>query len=352
MKKERIESLDFIRGISALLIVFYHTLYIFQANPILDYFPIKAVIKNGDWSITVVSVFFMLSGASLYYNYPKIEKGALKTFYFKRWKSLFPAFLLVWGCNYVLTVVKEHNFFYAAEPKYMLLSFIGMDGYLQHLHPNYYHAGEWFLGAIIVLYVLYPLLAKLFEAHLTRYITTATLTIAFFWLMVYNPFLMNKSWNPICCLFTFWFGMLWMENREFFRKNWWIEVLCILPVLILWFAPLGMDPTTAMVLAALFAYPFMDVVSGYAFKVPVLKGFLMLASGLSYEIFLVHHTLMYKYIDLILQNGTYHVDALFELFFVILVLVPIFFYAKALSLLVKAFFGTKLWKSIEGIFIK
>lgn len=352
MKKERIESLDFIRGASALLIVIYHTLFIFQSNPILNCFPVKAVLDNGDWSITVVSVFFMLSGASLYYNYPKIEKGGLKKFYFKRWKSLFPAFLLVWVCNYVLTVIKEHNFFYAAEPKYMLLSFIGMDGYLHHLHDNYYYAGEWFLGAIIVMYVIYPLIVKLFEKKTLRYITTAVIVLAFIWLMIYNPFLMNKSWNPITCLFAFWAGMLMMEYREFFRKHWWIEALCIIPLLVLLFVPLGLDTTTCMVLGCLFAYPFMDWIAKYIFMVPVFKWFIMLASALSYEIFLVHHALMYKYMDMIFQNGTYQINARMEMAFLLLVLIPIFFYAKALSLLIKAFFGTRLWKSIEGWFLK
>lgn len=351
MSKERIESLDFIRGMSALLIVLYHALFIFQSNPVLNCFPVKAVINNGDWSITVVSVFFMLSGAGLYYNYPDIKKGDLKTFYFKRWKSLFPAFLLVWFCNYILNVIEQHNFFYAAEPKYMLLSFIGMDGYLHHLHDNYYYAGEWFLGAIIILYVLYPIVVKLFQTPLLRYITTVVLTIAFFWLMVFNPFLMNKAWNPISCLFTFWMGMLWMKYRNLFQTNWWLEALCLIPLLVLLFAPLGMDSTTCMILASLFAYPFMDWISKYIFKVPAFKWFLMLSCALSYEIFLVHHSLMYKYMDMILQNETYQINARMELFFVILVLIPILFYAKALSLLIKTFLQTKLWKKIERVFI-
>lgn len=352
MKKERIESLDFIRGVSALLIVLYHTLFIFQSNAVLNCFPIKAILPNGDWSVAVVSVFFMLSGASLYYNYPKLDLKDLKTFYFKRWKSLFPAFLLVWFYNYFLNVVVNKDFFYGAEPKYLLLSLIGMDGYFHYLHDNYYYAGEWFLGAIIILYLLYPIVLKLFEKPLVRYITTGVITVAFFWLMVFNPFLMNKAWNPITCLFTFWFGMIWMENRKFFHSYWWMEALCIIPLLALLFSPHGMDPSTCMVLASLFAYPFMDVISGYIFKVKVFKKFILLTGALSYEIFLVHHTLMYDAMNIIVQNNTYHVNARTELAFVILILVPIYFYAKALSLLIKAFFNTALWRKIEGFFTK
>ena len=300
----------------------------------------------------VVSVFFMLSGASLYYNYPKVEISRLKSFYFKRWKSLFPAFLLVWFLNYSLCVLKEHNFFYAAEPKYLLLSLVGMDGYLHHLHPNYYYAGEWFLGAIIVMYLFYPLFTRLFEKKTLRLITTVVIFVAFLWLMRFNPFLINKAWNPITCTFTFWCGMLIMEYRDFFKKNWWIKAASIIPALILLFVPLGWDTAFMMVIASPFCYLFMDWISSCIFFVPPLKSFVMLASTLSYEIFLVHHSLMNKYIDIIMDNASYHIDAKLELVFLILVLIPIFFYAKALSLIIKCFQGTKLWKTLEGFFLK
>ncbi len=67
MKKERIASFDFIRGISALLIVLYHSVGVYQLNPGWDNFPIKAENAAGNWSISIVAVFFMISGAALYY---------------------------------------------------------------------------------------------------------------------------------------------------------------------------------------------------------------------------------------------------------------------------------------------
>lgn len=348
MKKERIASIDFIRGVSALLIVLYHIVGIFQITPGLDNFPLKAITETGDWSVTVVAVFFMISGASLYYNYPKIEKGKLHIFYFKRWKSLFPAFLLVWFCNYIEAAVTAKNLFYAAEPKYLLLSLFGLDGYFNYLHPNYYYTGEWFLGAIVMLYALYPLLTFLFEK--IRWIATAIITAAFVWLMIFNPFTITKSWNLISCLFSFWIGMLFIRYRETLRKFRFLGLIALVPYLIFELVPLGIDEITIMIVNSIFLYLFLDWVADYVFKVPPLKGFCLVASALSYEIFLVHHSLIYRFLDMIIRNGTYVFGPWQELLFTILIFVPIFLYAKALSLLIKAFFGTKLWKSVERLF--
>lgn len=350
MKKERIASLDCIRAVSALLIVLYHIVGIFQLNPGMDNFPLKAVTPAGNWSIMVVSVFFMISGASLYYNYPKVAIKGLVSFYFKRWKSVFPAFLLVWLCNYVETVVAYKNFFYAAEPKFLLLSLFGLDGYFVYLHPNFYYTGEWFLGAIVMIYALYPLLALLFEK--IKWIMTIGISAAFAWLMIFNPFQIQKSWNLITCIFAFWFGMLFMKYRDQLRKKKFIGILAGIPFFLLLFLPLGIDETTVMVLSALFGYLFLDWAADYIFKVPPVRGFLLISSALSYEIFLVHHSLIYRFMDMIIRNGTYTMGGKEELLFTILIFVPIFLYAKALSLLIKAFLGTKLWKKIEGIFIK
>lgn len=353
MKKERIASLDCIRAVSALLIVLYHIVGIFQLTPGYDNFPIKAVTPAGNWSIMVVAVFFMISGASLYYNYPGVAPRSLLSFYFKRWRSLFPAFLLVWLCNYVQSVVTYKNFFYAAEPKYLLLSLFGLDGYFVYLHPNFYYTGEWFLGAIIMLYALYPLLALLMsKKRLVRIITTIVISAAFVWLMIANPFRITKSWNLITCLFSFWFGMLFMKHRDVLRKSPLIGILCGIPFFVLLFAPLGIDETTVMILSALFGYLFLDWAADYIFKVPPVRGFLLVSSALSYEIFLVHHSLIYKFMDYIIRNGTYQMGWAQELLFTILIFVPIFLYAKALSLLIKAFFGTKPWKAIEGVFLR
>lgn len=349
MKKERIASFDFIRGVSALLIVLYHTVGVFQQNPFWDHFPIKAVNSAGNWSISVVAVFFMISGAALYYNYPKIEKGALKAFYFKRWKSLFPAFLLVWACSYAEGVLTYHNFFYPAAPQFMILSFFGLDGYFLYLHPNYYSTGEWFLGAIVLLYALYPLLLFLFNK--IKWIATAVLGVVFVLIMLFNPFTIGKSQNLLVCMFSFWLGMVYIHLRDRLKKHSWIGLVSAVPWVVFQFIPLGIDDELCMKIASIFLFLFLDWLSDYVFKVPPLKGFFLLSSALSYEIFLVHHAQISRIINIVIMNGTYDFRLSQEWGIVIFLFVLTFLYAKALSLLIKAFFQTKLWKKIEGVFL-
>ena len=47
---------------------------------------------NGSFGSLFVGVFFLISGGVLYYNYPEVKN--LSTFYYKRWKSIFPMFYI------------------------------------------------------------------------------------------------------------------------------------------------------------------------------------------------------------------------------------------------------------------
>ena len=350
MKKERIVSFDFIRGLCALLIVLYHSIGVYQLNPGWDNFPIKAENPAGNWSITVVAVFFMISGAALYYNYPKLERSALIPFYFKRWKSLFPAFLLVWFLTYIEGVLSHHNFLYNGEPQYLLLSFFGLDGYFYYLHPNYYSVGEWFLGAIVLLYVLYPLLLFLFNR--IKWIITAGLTVVFFLIMLFNPFMITKTQNLLVCMFSFWLGMLYIRYREPLKKHRWIGLLCVVPFIILEFVPMPFDHELAMKLASIPLFLFLDWLADFVFKVPPLKIFFLISSAISYELFLVHHVLVSKYVNVAATSGLYVMSAAEELAITLVVFLFSFVFAKGLSLLIKAFFGTRPWKAIEGVFLR
>ena len=63
-KKKRVFYIEFIRVISMIIIVTYHFFVHFAENNI------KGIdITNGTWGVIGVTLFFMISGASLMYNY-------------------------------------------------------------------------------------------------------------------------------------------------------------------------------------------------------------------------------------------------------------------------------------------
>lgn len=203
---ERDKSFDFIRAICALGIVAFHFSSHLREGAFLP------LLSNGNvlWGQTLVTVFFSMSGILLYKNNKSIK---LKKYYYKRWKSIFPSFYLAFLYCFAENVLKEGTLFYwvkwAGDTLWNRLSIIltvmGMDGYFLYLRPNYYILGEWFLGAIVILYLAYPIILFLFERSVF-----AVVIISFIGFCVANSglFLIDPFRNIFSCLLSFVIGMI------------------------------------------------------------------------------------------------------------------------------------------------
>jgi len=89
---------------------------------------------------------------------------SLKRYVKKRFLSIYPMFWVAYAIVFLFYLYKYYaiNPFSQPAPKWtFLLSIIGMDGYYVALIPNYYILGEWFLGAIVIFYCIFPILRKL-----------------------------------------------------------------------------------------------------------------------------------------------------------------------------------------------
>lgn len=166
MQKERICYFDFIRALSTISIIIFH--FNCSLAPHMVYGGDNAIIlynyKNGNLGQIGVSLFFILSGASLMYNYG--DKLSLKKYYTKRWLAIFPMFYLAWisaTLFYMFRFFSLNPFCVDREPWTITLTILGLDGYLCSLIPNYYLLGEWFLGCILIMYVFFPLIRFLFK---------------------------------------------------------------------------------------------------------------------------------------------------------------------------------------------
>ena len=243
--KERIESFDFIRAICAWIIVVYHFADICITTPQFTNFPFFYTYANGRWGeTTVVTIFFMISGASLYYNHPVIHLRDAKKFFWTRFKGIFPMFYMLWLFLYYKQVCGVKHLFYNGNPKYLLLTLFGMDGYMSYRYtPNYYFIGEWFLGALILLYLCYPLLTWCME-H-AKILTTLVLLGGFASLYFTDFFMISKERNLITCLLAFWLGMLFIRYRSILTK-WQLVIPAAVCAVILLFFPLGADMLLCM----------------------------------------------------------------------------------------------------------
>ena len=292
MKKERIESFDFMRSVTAWIIVIYHFACICNTTPQYGNFPLFYTHANGVWGEnTSVNIFFMLSGASLYYNYSSLKFSSLKTYYWGRFKGLFPMFYMLWFFLFYQKAVTGGTLFYNGSPKTMLLTLCGMDGYLSYRYPqNYYFIGEWFLGALVCLYLLYPLLTWCMKR--CRILTTLLLgagTLALHWPMPY--FMIQRECNLIVCLFAFWLGMLFIEYRSFLSRRW-VTACFGGAALIFIFIRVPFDPFLCAQVISVGLFLLFYSLGSQIMKLKKVTPFFQYTGKISYAIFLLQHVVM------------------------------------------------------------
>lgn len=153
--KQRIYSLDIIRILATFAILLFHwniyaVHYGIETSPVL---PIPCA--TGTIAVPAVSLFFILSGASLMLS--SRRAFTLSGYFKRRFLSIYPLYWLSYAVVFFLVYVFRRvpmNKPLATLP----LSFLAMDGLLADIFNTWYLVGEWFVGCIVLLYLLFPLL--------------------------------------------------------------------------------------------------------------------------------------------------------------------------------------------------
>lgn len=158
--KKRIFEFDFIRAIATILIIITHfnARYMWVGTP--DAYK-KMIIGINTFNIYIgalgVSLFFIISGATLMLTYG--ENFDLKTFYKKRFWSIYPMFWIAYFVAFLHQFYRYRCINQAIPKMNIILSILGIDGYLSNADiPTFYILGEWFLGFIILVYIIFPIL--------------------------------------------------------------------------------------------------------------------------------------------------------------------------------------------------
>ncbi len=241
-----------------------------------------------------VGLFFILSAASLEFRYPVIElSGAgLFNFYMKRAKTLYPMFWIAFVSAYVLFLDKS---FFAKPIKYLPISIIGLDGYISALGFGYlgtfYRLGEWFLGCILILYLLYPLLAHAFHYN-WRLCSLFCLALYVFSI---------RQIRSIWFFLQFPYFLLGIAFIRFFRgdaqnKNLWIaSLICVIFRMKFGHA---LNPWTKAIVTSWLIFIFIallwQTLSPFFNRLVFgqISRTVTFVSGLTYPLFLVHHVLI------------------------------------------------------------
>lgn len=160
MKRPRLFYLDLIRTVALISILMIH----FNAS-VTGYFtlPHKLFTSTlpfgiylGDFGSTL---FFIVSGASLCYTAP--ERFDTRAFYKKRARAVYPMFWLAWIICFSIRFVTRPGYYAGAKTATLILTVLGLDNFAVAagwVGQDFACVGEWFLGSILFLYLLFPLL--------------------------------------------------------------------------------------------------------------------------------------------------------------------------------------------------
>lgn len=181
--RQRIFYLDFIRALAAILIIITHF-----NNP---YLAGRPIFLNQPFNIYIgglgVSLFLIISGAALMYTYGDAEKLDLKKFYYKRFIGIYPMFWIAFIIANAFLFLRNGGHVLSAAPKWSIIfSILGIDGLIANTtFPTFYTLGEWFLGFIVLFYIIFPILR--FGVKKYPIITATVLAVVYLCMIVWEP---------------------------------------------------------------------------------------------------------------------------------------------------------------------
>lgn len=289
MKKERIFYLDFIRALAVILILLthYNALFLYMNPQPLDKVVITYRICNlyiGDFG---VSLFFIISGAALMHVYE--SKLELIKFYKKRFIAIYPMFWLAYIIGFVIQKFIYHVDYSGIPGKNFILTILGFDGYYAGVMPTFYIVGEWFLGAIILIYVVFPLLRWAVNKH--PFSCGAILMLFYLLALVCYQTNLSKAELIAMRLPEFYFGMLYMK---YIKKTDWKAALMAITVLVLntVLAP-TFDSNVQTTYVGIMAFLCLTFVAKFL-DCKIIRVICQFLSKYCYAIFLIHHFIIYK----------------------------------------------------------
>lgn len=313
--RKRIFYLDFIRAIATVAIVLTHfnNPYLSNSGYLLTNYPFGIYLGNAG-----VSLFLIISGASLAltYRYPL----NYKKFYWKRFIGIYPMFWTAWVlATMYLFLARDGHVLSNAPISNLIFTVFGVDGLAANFHINtFYLLGEWFLGFILLFYLIFPLLLW----AINRFpISTAAVILGLYILSVWY---LQGSGLPAAMIISvrlpeLVFGMYFMIYWKKFPKLLLIPAAGIL-VLASFFPDFNENIATTAVGISLF---IILVIAGTLLDHQIVRAPFNLISKYSYGIFLVHHVIIME-VYRVLNTSTFEVKRYYFLFATVCVLSFIF----------------------------
>jgi len=284
--KKRIFYLDFIRTISMIIVVTYHFFFHFKDFSI---YPLHPFLSNSKWGIIGVTMFFLLSGFSLtMINYKKID---LKVYYNKRFKSIYPLFWIVYITFFIILLFKNGGFSWNMPKLFIIFSILGIDGYMGAMGiPTAGIIGEWFLGCLLIIYLIYPLLLMIIKKKPKLFLCITTI-FYFLTIMFSKGKLIPINFNFFVSLYLFTIGIyIYIYKLDF--KKWQIVSFVLLSIILFSIPYSNSNLCTAISNLVGFMLFFILIHLSYYVNNKYIKYSIYKLSNDSYAIFLIQHIII------------------------------------------------------------
>jgi len=282
---------DFIRAFATCLIMVYHfDLHALETRTAESLLFGNASNSFGHYGI---SLFIILSGATLMLNYER--NFNVLTYLKKRFFHIYPLFWITYLFFFAARLVFDHSI-PEAHLWTFLLTIGAMDGFMLYKLPNFYIMGEWYLGMIIILYLIFPFLRTVFLKY--RYFTLLSCVCLVVLIQRFYQFDMDVSRFPLSRLLEFVLGMSFIRLFDDSENN-------VLNFLLIGIAGVLFYYVSALNLPFLLKMPAVGIIAftGLAsvsrlFSCPICRTIIRFLSSYSYGAFLSHHVIIVRVTNL------------------------------------------------------
>ena len=247
--------------------------------------------------MTTVSLFFMAPAAGLSYSADRKKKIDWKSWYKSHlFKLLFPYYLV-----YLITVIgfivltHSYDYFDGVPAWHFIYTLMGIDGYLKMLGiPTFFMAaGEWFLGCLVAMYICFPLMYYAIKKAGDQ--VMIVLTVIYLIVSFTYRWQVPAHQNLILKMFDFITGIYIIQKTGALKK--WMVVPSALILVIVFSAgdSLPLSLNLKSYLAALTIYIIAYHLEYLLAKLEAGKYVSIFVSKYSYEVFLLHHAVIFAF---------------------------------------------------------
>ena len=301
--KKRVFGPDFVRAIAVILIILthYNARFLWVGSEVAYK---KMIIGIRTFNVYIgglgVSLFLIISGYALMYTYGK--KIEIRDFYKKRFWSIYPMFWIAYFVGFLHQFYRYRGIDHTIPLRNILFSIVGMDGYVSNANiPTFYILGEWFLGFIIIFYIIFPVLRKcvLFYPKITGCIVMFLYGIS---ILYYDLDFPQNMFMPVR-LPELMFGMYFQRYIDMKKINWKVALAAgLILVFNTLFSPTYNEniQTTYVGIAS---FLLLIYLSNFADHSMIIKAFCNVLCKYSYPIFLVHHYIIAYFMGLFDLNN-------------------------------------------------